>query len=307
MPRRNAEQGSPSVRGPVVVAVDGSQSSLAAVAVAVEEARSRRCALRVVHAFIWPLMHVPLGPSELGPSDGGLRHQAERLLDEAAERARELAPELEITRALVTGEPLTVLEAESREATLMVVGSRGLGRFVGLLVGSTAVHLAAHGRCPVLVVRGRGEPTGDVLVGVDGGPTDEAALAFAFAAASRYGVGVTALHAWDGWSTPVELGPGDPHTAVYEKHHLQHQEERLLAEAVSGRRATYPDVPVERRLVRDHPRQALIEASGTARLLVVGARGRGGFTGLLLGSVSQAVLQHARCPVAVVRADGQGR
>ncbi|NBM15738.1 universal stress protein [Streptomyces sp. GC420] len=286
---------------PVVVGVDGSPSSLLAVETAAREARLRGVGLRVVHAFIWPAMHVPLGPSPLGPAEGGLRNLADTTVADAVERARTTEPEVEIESAVVTGEPLSVLEAESRSAALVVVGSRGLGGFTGLLLGSTAVHLSAHGRCPVLVVRGRQEPAGPVLLAVDGSPAGEAAVAFAFAEASLRGAKLVALHTWNNWTGPVATAPGDPLPLVYDETMLRDEEERVLAEALSGWQDKFPDVTVERRLVQAHPRQALIEASESAQLLVVGARGRGGFTGLLLGSVSQAVLHHAHCPVAVAR------
>ncbi|MFJ2473813.1 universal stress protein [Streptomyces sp. NPDC087659] len=290
--------------GLVVVGVDGSAAGLAAAEEAAREARWRGAALRVVHAFIWSRMRVPLGPSSYGPPEGGLRNLADRLVAEAVERAVATAPEVEVGSVVVPGEPLTVLEAESRGAELVVVGSRGTGGFVGLMVGSTAVHLAAHGRCPVLVVREGSRPGGPVVVGVDGSPAGEAAVDFAFAEAALCGAGVLALHAWTPWNAPLpppqdpSMPYANPPGAVTEA------EERLLAEALAGRRETYPGVPVEHRLVRGDTRKALIEASGSARILVVGARGRGGFKGLLLGSVSQAMLHHAHCPVAVVRGGG---
>ncbi|GAA2433810.1 universal stress protein [Streptomyces macrosporus] len=293
--------------GPVVVGVDGSRSSLDAVAVAAREARLRGVGLRVVHAFLWPAVHVPLGPSPLGPPDGGLRAMAERLVADAVEHARTAEPGIEVDGEIVAGEPLTVLEGRSRGAALVVVGSRGLGGFTGLLLGSTAVHLSAHGRCPVLVVRGRAEPTGPILLGVDGSPAGEAAVGFAFAEASLRGVDLVALHTWNNWTGPATGGPGDPLPLVYDENMLRDEEERVAAEALSGWQAKHPDVTVHRRLVQGRTRQALIEASGEARLLVVGARGRGGFSGLLLGSVSQAVLHHAHCPVAVVRNPGARR
>ncbi|GAA2528999.1 MULTISPECIES: universal stress protein [Streptomyces] len=287
--------------GPVVVGVDGSASSLAAVEVAAEEARSRSAALRVVHAFLWPAMHVPPGASPLGPADSGLRAAVERLMSEAVERAGAVAPDVEVSQAVVTGEPLTVLEAQSRSAELVVVGSRGRGGFVGLLAGSTAVHLAAHGRCPVLVVRERAVPDGPIVVGVDGSAAGAKAIGFAFAEAALRGADLVALHAWTNWNallpapqdgrTPYAHEPGTPATG----------EERLLSEALAGHRKRYPGVEVRHEIVHGGTREALIEASRTARLLVVGARGRGGFLGLVLGSVSQAMLHHAHCPVAVVR------
>ncbi len=287
--------------GLVVAGVDGSASSLAAVEAAVREARLREARLKLVHGFVWPAMHVPLGPSPLGPPEGGIRNMVERLLAEAVERARAVAPEVDVSHVVVPGEPLTVLEAQSRAAELVVVGSRGMGGFVGLLVGSTAVHLAAHSRCPVLVVRGQTEADGPIVLGVDGSDAGERAVDFTFAEAALRKAPLVALHAWTAWNAPLPA-PQDP-SAPYANppHALAAKEERLLAEALAGRQERYPSVVVEHRVVHGKTREALIEASRSAQILVVGARGRGGFTGLLLGSVSQALLHHAHCPVAVVR------
>ncbi|NLU69221.1 universal stress protein [Streptomyces sp. HNM0574] len=290
-----------SVQPPVVVGADGSQSGLEAVEAAARVAHSRRCRLHVVHAFTWPLMHVPLGPSAVGPSEGGLQNLAEQTVSEAVARARETEPDVLVTDEIVTGEPLTVLAGQSEHAELVVVGSRGLGGFTGLLLGSVAVHLSAHGHCPVLVVRGRQEPTGPVLLGVDGSPDGSAAVGFAFAEASHRGVDLVALHTWNDWTGPVSSGPGDMMPLVYDTDMLRDEEERVLAQAVAGWHELYPDVTVHRRLERSFTRTALIDGSEEAQLVVLGARGRGGFTGLLLGSVSQALLHHAHCPVAVVR------
>ncbi|MFD1661732.1 universal stress protein [Streptomyces caeni] len=289
------------MRGQVVVGVDGSKSSLDAVAVAAREARLRGCGLRVVHAFIWPLMGVPLGPSPLGPPEGGLRNQAERLVAEAVEHARDAAADVTVTSAVVTGDALPVLEAESRRAELLVVGSRGLGGFSGLLVGSTAVHLSAHGGCPVLMVRGESDPTEPIVLGIDGSQAGDTAVEFAFAEAAFRGTGIIAVHAWTPWNVEVP-SPQDPSTPYASEPGMPADgKERLLSGALAGRLERYPGVPVERTVVRGGARQALIEASRNAGLVVVGARGRGGFKGLLLGSVSQAMLHHAHCSVAVVR------
>lgn len=292
--------------GLVVVGVDGSASSLAAAEAAAVEARRRDAGLRVVHAFIWPAMHVPLGPSAWGPPEGGLLHMTERLVAEAVERAKAAAPAVEVTGGVVTGEPLTVLEAQSRAAELVVVGSRGMGGFVGLLVGSTAVHLAAHGRCPVLMVREPPEAAGPIVLGVDGSAAGDKAVDFAFAEAALRGAPLDALHAWTPWNAPMAPPQDTSMPYTNEPGALAEGEERLLAETLVGRRERYPGVSVTQRVVRGATREALIEASRTARLLVVGARGRGGFAGLLLGSVSHAVLHHAHCPVAVVRGEDGG-
>ncbi|MFE3328876.1 universal stress protein [Streptomyces sp. NPDC059176] len=287
--------------GVVVVGVDGSASSLAAVEAAAREARLRGAGLRVVHAFIWPALHVPLGPSPSGPPEGGLRNLADRLVAEAVERARAAAPEVEVSHAVVPGEPLTVLEAQSRAAELVVVGSRGMGGFVGLLVGSTAVHLAAHGRCPVLVVREQPSTEGPIVLGVDGSAAGAPAVDFAFAEAELRRAPLVALHAWTTWNAPMHA-PQDPSLPYANPPGaLAGEEERLLSEALAGRQERYPGVVVERRVVHGGTREELIEASRSAQLVVTGARGRGGFAGLLLGSVSQALLHHAHCPVTVVR------
>ncbi|MFE0456776.1 universal stress protein [Streptomyces sp. NPDC058914] len=287
--------------GPVVVGVDGSAESLAAVEVAARGARLRGVGLRVVHAFLWPVMHVPVGPSPLGPSESGLRTMVDQLVAEAVKRARSVAPEVDVSHVVVTGEPLTVLEAQSRAAELVVVGSRGTGGFVGLLVGSTAVHLAAHGRCPVLVVREQPTADGPIVLGVDGSAAGERAVDFAFAEAELRNAPMVGLHAWTTWNAPMPA-PQDPSMPYANPPGaLAEEEERLLAEALAGRQERYPGVLVEHRVVHGGTREALIEASRSAQLLVVGARGRGGFGGLLLGSVSQALLHHAHCPVAVVR------
>ncbi|MFJ9732536.1 universal stress protein [Streptomyces sp. NPDC101171] len=290
--------------GPVVVGADGSASSLAAVETAAREARLRGAGLRVVHAFLWPAMHVPLGPSPLGPSEGGVRRMVDRLVAEAVEHARAAAPEVVVDHVVVTGEPLTVLEAQSRHAELVVVGSRGMGGFVGLLIGSTAVHLAARGHCPVLVVREQQGGDGPVVLGVDGSAAGGAAVDFAFAEAELRGCELMALHAWTTWNAPLPAPQDASAPYANPPGAPAGEEDRLLAEALAGHRERHPDVPVRHRLVHGGTREALIEASRSARLLVVGARGRGGFTGLLLGSVSQALLHHAHCPVAVVRAAG---
>lgn len=286
-----------ALTAPVVVGVDGSTSSLAAVDLAASEATLRRRPLLIVHAFVWAYLRVPLEPSPLGPPDGGLRRLAEHLVADAVERARAAAPDIEVFGEVVPGTPAAVLLNRARDAELTVVGDRGLGGFTGLLVGSVAVALTAHTSTPVLVSRGAADPTAPVLLGVDGSPAGEAAVAFAFEAASLRGAPLVALHAW---SHPHSSGRGDMLPLVFDPAELESDEARLLAECLAGWQEKYPDVVVHRRLVHGSPRKCLIEATESAQLVVVGARGRGGFAGLLLGSVSQAVLHHAACPVAVV-------
>ncbi|MCU7729398.1 universal stress protein [Actinoplanes sp. KI2] len=274
---------------PVVVGVDGSVPSLAAVDLAAQEAVLRRCGLRLVHALASPYPQFP--------AEGWLRPHAENILGEAWRHAHEMAPDLPIDGEIITGQAGTVLRDCSRTARLVVVGDRGASGFGALLVGSVAVQMAAHAACPILVARGEADRESPVLLGVDGSSANDPAVGFAFEEAALRGVPLVAEHAW---AHPVSTGPGDMLPLVYDVSELGHDEERLLSEALAGWQAKYPDVVVERKLVRGGARPALIEATRHAQLVVVGSRGRGGFTGLLLGSVSQAVLHHADCPVAIV-------
>jgi nucleotide-binding universal stress UspA family protein len=286
-----------SLAGAVVVGVDGSDSSLAAVDLAAHEATLRKRPLFIVHAFVWPYLHVPLGPSPEGPPEGGLRHQAEQILADAYARARSAAPDTPLHGELITGWAAAVLRECSRTATLLVVGDRGLGGFTGLLIGSIAVQLAAHAACPIVVTRGSADPADPVLLGVDGSPVNDSAVGFAFEEAALRAVPLIAMHAW---TDPVSTGPGDALPLVYDVAEVEAEEARVLAEALAGWRDKYPDVVVHSELPRRGARKALLDAAHRAQLVVVGTRGRGGFAGLLLGSVSQALLHHAACPVAVV-------
>ncbi|MFE7890293.1 universal stress protein [Streptomyces sp. NPDC057412] len=262
----------------VVAGVDGSSSCRAAVETAAHEAARRGAGLRVVHAF-GPLTRPMYSPPDPAP--------VEELMREAADHAHAVAPEVEVTHEVVHGGAVEVLTAESRTADLLVVGARGVGGFVGMLLGSTAVSLAAHAQCPVLVIRGEPHESGPVVVAVDGSPQGERALEFAVAEADLRGAELLAVHVWQ-----PDYAPAGTRVEAAE---------RLLALAVAGFAERYPDVVVRQQVLSGEPREMLIEASRNAQLVVVGARGRGGFAGLLLGSVSQAVLHHAHCPVTVVR------
>lgn len=282
---------------PIVVGVDGSPQGLTAVETAAREAAVRARPLLVVHGFIWPYMRVPLGPSPLGPPTGGLRNQAEQIVAEAVEHARAMGLGIDVDGEVVTGSAAQVLIARSADASMIVVGDRGLGAFAGLLVGSVAVHVAAHAACPVMVVRGRPEPSGPVLLASDGSPAGAPAVGFAFQEAALRGAPLVALRVWHD-ATPA--GREDIRPSVTDLDEVQSTEERQLAEALAGWRDKFPEIDVEQRVVQGRIRRTIVKATDDAQLVVVGSRGSGGFTGLLLGSVSQAVLHHAACPVVVV-------
>lgn len=283
---------------PVVVGIDGSSSALDAVRWAAREAARRGTPLRLVSAFSWhDSRHI--GDPGLGGHFRKTMLAATRTASSAAaETAAQAAPGIEISERVVDGFPVPLLVAASRRAGLVVIGDRGLGGFSSLVIGSVAIGLAAHAECPVVVVRGEQAPdTGPVVVGIDGSPLSEAALAFAFQAADKRNAPLIAVHAWTDSVLDAAVVPLLGWDAI------ETVEQLLLAERLAGWGEKYPDVEVRRVVARDRPAHALIEQATAvqAQLVVVGSRGRGSAAGLVLGSVSHAVLHHAPCPVAVVR------
>jgi nucleotide-binding universal stress UspA family protein len=284
--------------GPIVVGVDGSESALTAVRWAAEEAARHRVPLRLVHAYLLPKRGYPDVVVTGSQVRAAFEEQGRQWLEPAAASVRDLVPEVET--AVVADQPAAAMVDASRDARLVVLGSRGLGGFLGMVVGSVAVSVAAHGRSPVVVVRGPYPATGPVVLGVDGSPAGEAAVALAFEEASARDATLIALIAWTPWLA------GTPYADDMRVHwsDMEAEQKQLLAQRLAGWQEEYPDVAVDRRVVRERSAKALIDASRDAQLLVVGSRGRGGFAGLLLGSTSQALVHHAPCPLAVVRPHG---
>ena len=272
----------------VLVGIDGSEQALSAVRAATREAAGRQVPLHIVHAFIWPSLHVKVGPVA-GLPGTGLRHHGEDLLIEAAAEAGRTAPQVPVSTALIDGAATPVLLERSDPSTLLVLGDRGLGGLSGLLIGSVAVHAAAHALGPVLVIRGAAPATGPVVVGVDGSEESWRAVGFAFEECAQRETDLIPLHVWNGSPNQVD----EP---------SELDEGRTIREALAGWQQKYPGVVVRPEWVHGHPRHELVERSKKAQLMVLGARGRDAFKGLLFGSVSQTLLYHSACPVAVVRA-----
>jgi nucleotide-binding universal stress UspA family protein len=264
---------------------------------AAQEAARRHLPLRLVAAVDWAVP-AGIGAVDLQPEifRDAIEAAAQEWLAHARAVAEDVAPELGTETEVRGGVPAAVLHHESETAELLVVGNRGVGGFAGLFAGSVSIAAAASARCPVVVVRGTPTPDGPVVVGVDGSPVSEPALSFAFTAASARGSGLVAVHAWSD-STLDAAG-----WALLEWDAIEAGERELLAERLAGWSEKYPDVVVTREVVRDNPAAALVSRSRRAQLVVVGSRGRGSVRGALLGSVSQVLLRHAGCPVAVVRA-----
>lgn len=280
---------------PVVVGVDGSESALDAVRWAAEEARRRDTRLRIVHALEVPFGYPP-GFVDARVLYDALAAQAKEWLEQARAVAEETAPGLAVEVVDTQAGPVPALVGESDGAAVLALGSRGLGGFTGLLVGSTAVALVARATCPVVVVRGPGRD-GPVVVGVDGTPTSEPAIAFAFAEASARGADLIAVYTWS--DVLLELAFTGERDAL-DVSRIAEEGWELLAQRMAGWQERYPDVRIVREVVRERASRALLRYSETARMVVVGSRGRGGFRGLLLGSTSQHLLYHASCPIAVV-------
>jgi nucleotide-binding universal stress UspA family protein len=271
---------------PVVVGVDGSDAGQAPLGWAAGDCRRRRAPLCVVHAMDQRHSEpfVRANPVFVGEE----RRAAEEVLATAVDRVRACAPQLDVRPVLDDRAPAVALLRYAESAALVVVGSRGRGGFAGLLLGSTSLHVAMHAPGPVVVVRpptgGRspGSSTGRIVVGIDGSPQSTCAVRFAVERADVCGSGLTALR-------------------VRKSQHTRRHDRALPADCLDPWRRRHPDVDVEEKTVVGNVGSALVDESAGADLLVVGSRGRGGFSGLLLGSVSHACLHHAHCPVAVVR------
>jgi nucleotide-binding universal stress UspA family protein len=288
-------------RRTVVVGVDGSDAAHGAFAHGAWEAHRRGCVLRLVYAIHVPPQYVT--GVDLTEID---RKAGVDLLADYQSRAHAAFPELRVDCDVVNDSPGRALVAASADAQLVVVGSRGLGGFAGLLLGSVGTQLAAHSHAPVIVMRppedrgnlGVGPVHAPVVVGVDGIPESTAALGFAFDEASARGVPLIATYAW--WLLPpTNLGPTSPRN--YDLLEAEGEARRMLAEAVAGFAERYPDVEVTLRPEHSlNPVVGLLDLSRSAGLLVVSRHGGNTLSRLLFASISDIAVREAQCPVAVV-------
>lgn len=277
----------------IVVGVDGSPTGLAAADWAAREAVLRGVQLTVAHAVPdWVCRPLSGRYAEVGK---WMRDGATEVLGAAERLARERG--VEAGTELVPGDPRAALIKAAEEAELLVVGSSGLGGVRGLLLGSVAYGVAAHARTDVVLVREpraepHGEPRGEIVVGVDGSPGARRALEFAFAEAELRGVRLRAVEAW-AWPRPTGFEPADPEA--------EREALAALKKWLAGAREDHPGVEVVEEATHGHPVEVLREAATGAGLLVIGTRGHGTLKGMIIGSVSQAMLHHAPCPLAIVK------
>lgn len=283
-----------SVDSTIVVGLDESEQSLRAVEWAAAEAAATGSGLIVCHV-------TPIGPRvdpRLGQVYDDVLAHARRMAQKVVSEVRERWPGLSVTSVITSGPAAAALAAEAAHSRLLVVGCRGVGAFGGLQLGSVSAQVAAHAACPVVVVHGTAAvpPAGaPVLVGVDQSGS-EPALAFAFDFAARHNRALVVVH---GYRLPTPDPWPDPSLGAPPRSY-QRAAVELVGAAVQAWQEKYPDVPVQTLTIDARPAPELIDRSADAALVVVGSRGQG-FAGLMLGSVSQHVLRHAECPVAVVR------
>ncbi|MBQ0988118.1 universal stress protein [Streptomyces sp. F63] len=278
----------------VVAGIDGSRPGLAAAEWAAAEAEARGTALRLVHVA----PPEPVGrPAPRGAD--AWRLGAERMVRGAVAEITRRRPDLDVVGEQATGAPAAALAAACASAAPLVLGTRGLGGFEGLALGSVALELAGRAPCPVVLVpaaRAGEEKEPEVVLGLDARRPAAGALRYAFETARRRGARLRAVHAW---SLPAPYAaPWAPYEVLEEERGAwEDQEVQLLDDALHRWREEYPAVPVLADVRLFSPAEALVKASAGAGLVVAG---RGGGPGVALGGVPHAVAHHARCPVALV-------
>ncbi|MEU3885077.1 universal stress protein [Streptomyces sp. NPDC029041] len=291
------------MRPPVLVGIDGSERAAAAADWAAREAALRGVPLRLLHAS--PQLPGTVVP---GPARDRLQEMGAQLVQRTAAEFADRYPDLEVEGEHADGSPADVLRSAARDAALLVVGTRGTGGFEGLAVGSVALRTAAVASCPVVLVPHRSgafadgvsavRGTGQVVLGFDAQrPVGEAAD-FAFSAAEASAAPLRVVQAW---ALPFEsVSPRILVVTEEDRATWEDQEILRLSDALRPWQQKYPGVTVGSDVMLLHPAEALLNASRSAGLLVVGRRTEPQAAEGRLGPVTHAVLHHTRCPVAVV-------
>lgn len=297
----HVKENDPVPEGAIVVGLDGSEKDEAVLAFAEDEAERFGAPIHLVvahevHAGLvgaWDAGFVPVG-IEVDLAEAGAR-----ILARAAERVRDARPALAVSTSQPWGTPSHALIEASEDARLVVVGSGRKGALEQVFLGTTSLDTAMHAHCPVAVVGvDTPNPTGPVVVGLDGSSHSAPAARLAVEEAAARGVPLVAVTTW--WLEVIDgvvvTEPGSDEWRQVEAGYRA-----AVEEALAPARALHPDVEVEVVVENARPVPTLVERAKDASVLVVGSRGRGGFAGKALGSVSHKVLQRATCPVIVTR------
>lgn len=293
----------------VLVGIDGSDAGAQALHWAAAEAALRGQPLVIANVYSVGVVGYPTDlPVTVFEA---LRKDSQEILGDAVKAVRAEHPDLRVTTVTRSGAVTPLLIEESRGKELAVTGSRGLGGFTGLLLGSIGMGLAAHARCPVAVIRGTatapsvGSPA-PIVVGVDGSHEAEAALQAAFAEAALRRSPLQVVHCWQDPTTDLYTTDGDHPVSLpeFDESAWRAFAAKSLEESLAEARRSHPEVTVQADVDWRRPTVALLDRAKGAQLLVVGSRGRGAFKGLVMGSTSRVMIQHAPCPVLVVRDRG---
>ncbi|MGQ4597818.1 universal stress protein [Nocardia sp. R6R-6] len=278
---------------------DGSAESIVAVRWAAQTAALHDAPLHIQLVMESP----PASDTDDPPRPAALLrvHEADEAIEraaKAAEAAADVVRGIAIGTEIRTAHVATALIERSRSATMLVVGTRGLGRIRRVLLGSVSTAVARDADCPVAVVPAEAPlwdraGTHPVIVGVDGSTAEQAAIEVAVTEASLRGVELIAVHTWGAVEPPAAAGID--WTA------LRRTEEAVLATSLAGWQERYPDVVIQREVVRDRPQRRLLDRSRDGQLLVVGNRGRGVLGRLLFGSVSEALLRSVDRAIVIAR------
>ena len=281
---------------PIVAATDGSEESLRAVDWAAREAVLHGAPLRIVSAAAQlPRMASSQGHSEYQTVSDALRADSDRALTMAAARAAKVSPDLLIDTDHLDGAPAEAVTAAGNGALMLVVGSRGVGAFTAMILGSVSRYAATHASCPVVVVReeiAAAHP--QVGVGIGGPEGNTAALTFAFEEAALRKASLIVIHAWH---TPQsEVSRAGSEARPQGKAFLQAEATRHLDDLLGDWRAKYPDVPVSHDVIHGHPARALIGLSARADLVVLGRHSAHHGPAAII----HAVLNHAHGTIVTV-------
>lgn len=284
---------------PLVVGVDGSDSSLQAVDWAVDEAARHGLPLRLVYASLWERYEG--GRPSFSTDRPAQEVMAGHIVASCTERARLRNPEVKVSGEELPDDAVSVLLGAGHEAFAMITGSRGRGEVAGLLLGSVSLAVAARAVCPVIVVRGsernRQGAFGRVVVGVGDSTEGSGAIRFAVREAEARGCALEAVRAWRSPAHEHVDGPllADDAARVYGE-----RASTELTDALREAVREHAQVDVHRKPVEGSAHKVLLEASAEADLIVVGALRRHGHFGLQLGRTACALLHHSACPVAVI-------